>query len=511
MNFIKNNFLFFTVFLTGACVLVIEITATRILSPFYGNNVFTVSSILTVILSALSIGYYFGGVLADKKSSIFLFFIIILYSGVALLLLHTLGLLFLPFFSMKFSVVYGSLVVSMILFFIPSLLLGILSPFAIKLQSKYTNDKKIGTISGRIFFWSTLGSIVGSLLTGFILIPKFGINLIIIGTSALLIILGIIPTVILSNGNRLKYIFIILFLSVFMFTSKLIDDALATGFVYRASTMYHNIFVVKNKFKDRDIRGLMFNNRGMQSAVYLDEKNPTDLVAEYTKYYKLYRIFNPNIKTALIIGGGGYSIPRAMLYELPEIKIDVSEIDGKLYDIAKKYFNLKDDERLNVNSIGGRRFLMMSNKQYDFIYEDVFGASLTIPAHFATKEFFKLVKGHLNNDGVFIVNTVSDLSRDKQSFIFSEIKTFRKVFPNSYFFAVDSMGKNKVQNIMLVGVNNRHKIDFDSTNKFKYGDLFLDSLSQKIIDIGDIDFGEYKILTDDYAPVDYINKAILFK
>ena len=170
-QFIKHNLLSIMVFITGACVLVVEVVATRILSPFYGNTIFTVSSVISVILAALSLGYYVGGRLSDRHPNLRWFFGLITISGVSLLFFHLLGIMLLPFLGKVLSISSGPLISSIFLFFFPAFLLGMLSPYAVKLQSVYFPQQGIGSVSGNIFFWSTLGSIIGSLLTGFVFIP----------------------------------------------------------------------------------------------------------------------------------------------------------------------------------------------------------------------------------------------------------------------------------------------------------------------------------------------------
>jgi len=510
MNFLKRNFLLFVVFLTGASVLIIEVTAVRILSPFYGNTIFTMSSIITIILAALSFGYYIGGKLADKRPSILLFFLIIFLSGCSLLFLHVFGLIILPLVSMRLSILSGPLLSSIFLFLIPSLLLGTLSPFVIKLQSEAFPDRGVGTLSGQIFFWSTLGSITGSLLTGFVFIPNFGVNEIVIVNSILLFALGIVPVAVLDKEKKYIYKIIIpVFLFVlFAMLGKSIGSIWKKNFVYNTDTMYQNISVTEGTWKnDRDIKALAFSGNGIQSAVYLDEKDPTDLVFDYTKYYSLYNIFNPTIKNILVIGGGAYTVPRAFLYDLPEATVDVSEVDTDLYDIAKKYFFLKDDKRLMVSSKDGRRFLQDSTKKYDFIFADAYGSSLSIPSHLATNEFFKLSKSKLNDKGVFVANIIGSLSRQKPSFLFSEIKTFKKTFPNSYFFAVKSTKQINAQNIIFVGLNSNEIFDFNSSDKISFSKYnFSKTLPQKIINMNRFDLSSDAILTDDYVPVDYMNR-----
>jgi len=124
------------VFITGACVLVLEVVATRVLSPYFGNTIYTVSSILGVILAALSLGYYLGGRLADKHPTAAWFYGLILVSGLAVIVLETIIIFILLSLGTSLSLVYGPLAASLILFFLPAWLLGTLSPYAINYSSK---------------------------------------------------------------------------------------------------------------------------------------------------------------------------------------------------------------------------------------------------------------------------------------------------------------------------------------------------------------------------------------
>ena len=128
--FFAKHGLLFVVFVTGACVLVVEIVATRILSPYFGNTIFTVSSVITVILAALSIGYYAGGRLADARPSRVWFFSLIASGGLALLLLQALANVALPALGKALPITTGPLVSSLAFFFLPALIMGMLSPYA---------------------------------------------------------------------------------------------------------------------------------------------------------------------------------------------------------------------------------------------------------------------------------------------------------------------------------------------------------------------------------------------
>src|SRR5258705_395406 len=176
--------------LAGMAVLITEITAIRMLAPFFGNSIFTISSVIGIILAALGLGYYLGGSLADRRPSVAWFFSLIVIAGFSVLLLQFLNAVLLPGIAYKLSLINGPLIVSFLMFFLPALFLAMLSPFAITLLHAREAGKGVGNASGLVFFWSTLGSIAGSLATGFLLIPHWGIGNIIAGTGSGLVLLG---------------------------------------------------------------------------------------------------------------------------------------------------------------------------------------------------------------------------------------------------------------------------------------------------------------------------------
>lgn len=506
-KFLKQNLLPISVFITGACVLIIEVVAMRLLSPHYGNTIFTVSSVISVILAALSIGYYAGGKFADQHPSLQWFFGIILVSGLVVLAIHFLSIIILPILSVSFSLASGPLVSSLLLFLVPALLLGTLSPYAIKLQSIQVPEQGVGSISGKIFFWSTLGSIIGSLLAGFVLIPNFGIDYIFISTGVILFLLGFIPLVTFGFDKKrlMKSVLVILILTgVTIFAAQQIKrDAL-----YSKDGIYEKITIYDSVQGSRPIR-VFQQDRSASGAMFLDSDDPTDLVYEYTKYYSLYKIFKPDVQNVLVIGGGAYAMPKALLAELPNATIDVSEIEPSLFDLSKQYFKVEDNPNLHNYTEDGRRLLRDSDKKYDLIFSDVYYSLFSIPAHFTTQEFFTVAKEKLSNEGVFIANLIGDLSRQQPSLIFSEIKTFQSVFQNSYFFAVETPEKTDSQNIIFVGYNSNKKIDLNAPSILQNPNLIISSLRNKIINLERYDLSPYPILTDNYSPVEYLTAEVL--
>lgn len=505
MNFFKNHSLLFVVFITGAAVLIVEVTAIRILSPYFGNTIFTASSVISVILAALSFGYYFGGRLADKRPSPKWFYGIIFLSGLSIFFLQLLIFLFLPTLGYKFSVVSGPLISAVILFFIPGFLLGILSPFAIKLQKLSQPEAGMGRVIGDVFFWSTFGSIFGSLSAGFILIPHFGVNQIITVTGAALTGLSFFALILLKVNKKILTRLFIISAVLLSFVIWLLLFPSSGKVVYNRDGVYERILIYDDLEKDRPARHLI-QDRSSSGGMFLDSDKH---LHDFTKYYVLYRLLNPSPKEILAIGGGSYTIPKSFLKDVTQANVYAVEIEPSLFDLGKTYFKVPDDKRLKNYIADGRRYLYDSDKKYDVIFSDVYYSFYSVPVHFTTKEFFQIAENKLNREGVFMANLIGSLLEKPPSFIFSEINTFRSVFPNSYFFAVDSPKSREAQNFIFVGYKSDKKINFDDPKLKADSNETIKNLSEKLIDLDDFDLSLHVVLTDNYAPVEYMISRVL--
>ena len=511
MKALQRGLLPAVVFLTGASVLIVEVLAVRVLSPYYGNTIFTVSSVISVILLALSVGYYAGGVLADRRPSLQWFFSIILASGLLLLAFHFLGTLILPAISGRFSIEVGPLVSSALLFLLPALLLGTLSPYAVKLQSVHVPAQGVGSVAGQIFFWSTLGSILGSLLAGFVLIPNFGVDRILIANGVLLSALGFVPLVILGTRGAGLYMALVAFVLLAAapaFTAQPVTEGETV--IYQKDGVYQKITIYEGSYYGRPARFLLLD-RSESGAMFLDSNDQAELVYDYTKYYALYKVFTPRVRNALVLGGGAYSIPKALLTELPDAQVDVAEIEPSFFDLSKRYFRVTESPRLHNYVKDGRRFLQDADKSYDLIFGDVYYSYFSVPPQFTTQEFFALAKSKLSPGGVFIANMIGDLSRRQPSLIMAELKTFQTVFPNSYFFAVEAIDKvNLVQNITLVGYNSDRQVDVGAAEVTSDSNPIVRYLHYRGLDVARrFELSPYPVLTDNYSPVEYLTARVL--
>jgi len=478
--------LLLSVTLAGMAVLIIEITAIRMLAPFFGNSIFTISSVIGIILAALGLGYYLGGSLADRRPSAALFFSLIVVAGFSVLLLQFFNAVLLPRIAYKLSLIDGPLIVSFLMFFLPALFLAMLSPFAIALVHAREAGKGVGNASGLVFFWSTLGSIAGSLATGFLLIPHWGIGNIIAATGSGLVLLGGAG---LLATRKPKILPVGLALLGLVSGIVLRQGATADGAVFAADGLYEKIVIRDIPLRGRTAR-ILLQDLGISGGLVLDDGS---MAFDYTQYFDLYRLFTPELKTALAIGGGAYSVPRSILHDSPRAIVDVAEIDPSLHALALRYFDLPDDARLKNHVIDGRRFLHDTQERYDLIFSDAYRSFISAPPQFATLEFFRLARSRLKEDGVLIANFYGSLAPDARATIYSVFRTMRAAFPQVYVIATAGPASEELQNFIFVGHNASNpdrRVDLRKAAALEWraSDALLDS---------------HPVLTDDFAPLEY--------
>jgi spermidine synthase len=480
--------LLLSVTLAGMAVLIIEITAIRMLAPYFGNSIFTISSVIGIILAALGLGYYLGGSLADRGPSATWFFSLIVIAGFSVLLLQLLNALVLPGIAYKLSLIDGPLIVSFLMFFLPALFLAMLSPFAITLLHAREAGKGVGNASGLVFFWSTLGSIAGSLATGFLLIPHWGIGNIIAGTGSGLVLLGGAG---LLATRKLPKIAPLGLALLGLISGMALGHAGTDGrgVVFAADGLYEKIVIRDIPLRGRTARVLL-QDLSVSGGLVLDDGS---MAFDYTRYFDLYRLFTPELKTALAIGGGAYTVPRSILHDSPRAIVDVAEIDPSLHALALRYFDLPDDARLRNHVTDGRRFLHDTQERYDLIFSDAYRSFISAPPQFATLEFFRLARSRLREDGVLIANFYGSLAPDTRATIYSVLRTMRAAFPQVYVIATVNPASEELQNFIFVGHNAsnpelRADLRKVAALELRAADALLDS---------------YPVLTDDFAPLEY--------
>lgn len=493
-----------TVFICGAAVMCLEILGFRMLPPYFGSSIYVTGSLISIFLLALSLGYYLGGRLADKKPSPKVLGLIIFASGVIVTLL---AYYFRPLCQLIASwgwhIRWGSLLASAMLFVIPATLLGMVSPFAIKLSTLALGD--VGKTAGNLYAISTVGSVVGTLATSFYLIALFRLHVIIMGLGIILFLLGLclLPF-------RPRTLLLLLLLSPLAHAWWLVDLS-SFRVLETKESLYHYILIGE----DKDWLVMQFN-RTIQSGI--SKKDKITSIAPYTDGFHLGLIFVPNAKKVLFIGCGGATGPRQFRRLYPDLQIDIVEIDPDVVKLAKKYFYLEEDEKLKIYVEDGRVFLNRSREKYDIIILDAYFAE-AIPFHLTTKEFMEIVKKHLQPTGVIICNVIGSVSGPKSRYPRSQYKTLRRVFKSVYMFPVvheyekpQAYDREISRNIILVATDGKKlsKAQIVEGAKKLQKDItpYLVSIASALI-TSDIKITDVPLLLDDYAPVDDLIKLAI--
>jgi SAM-dependent methyltransferase len=253
------------------------------------------------------------------------------------------------------------------------------------------------------------------------------------------------------------------------------------------------VFRATDPSTDRPIEALTFDPHSTQSAMFTDSD---ELVFEYTKFYNLIRVLSPGFQRSLMIGGAGYSFPKAYLATYPNASLDVVEIDPKLTEIARRRFRLHDDPRLRIFHEDGRVFLNRADKDlYDVVMMDAFGSLLSVPYQLTTVEAVTQVHRVLTDNGVVVFNLGSAIRGDSSRFLQAEFATYRQVFPIVHLFKVrPERPDDQLQNLIIVACK-RECLPTATGN-----DPYIDSLLARRYTS---DFPlSMPALTDDLAPVD---------
>lgn len=474
------------VFLSGAIGMGLELIAARVLSPYVGSSNVVWTSIIGIILASMSLGYWIGGKKADKNANIDILSKIILTSALftsAIPLLETAIVKQLA--GMVGNLIIAAILCAIIVFSIPSFLLAMVSPFAVKIKSK--EDDEIGTLSGRISSLSTIGSIVGTFLMGFVLIPNIGVSNINIGVTLTLVIMSIISREKKDKKYICSTIILVCIMMVLMLLGKWIFKLSNPNILLDTDSQYSRIWVKEIQTEQGTYKTLQVDT-GLESYINTETG---EMGAKYLRFYDLFEYFNKDAKSTLLIGGAAYTYPIHYLQKYTDKTIDVIEIDDKMTQIAVEQFGLNiNDKRLKVYNQDGRSYLNYSQNKYDTILIDAF-KGLNAPFELTTYEALTNAKNMLNENGIVFTNIIASIEGEDSDFIEYEYATYKAVFDDVKIFFVSNKDRTDKQNLILVGIKGNPEIDETKASEY-----------WQYLDMEVTDFKTDKpIVTDDFAPI----------
>lgn len=526
-------FAYFVTFTASFCIMVIELVAGRILAPYIGQHLYSWTSIIGVCLGGISIGAWLGGWLADKfprRATLGWFLLFAGLLSMAIPILTDTICNWKIYEKGEVSLMWRIVVYTSIIFLPATIVLGMISPMVIKLIIKDLSNA--GSIVGRIYAFSTIGSILGTFATGFFLIEEYGTRTLLYGVGTLLMVMaplagglfysgtkyvgggfvaGLLLQItalallfpqeyaearekILGKINKPAYVDIDEYdpkrpRSLFQ---RLRDAEITRMYeqaLYFKESNYFTLRVITDNHTDsmtqeeRELNYLILDNL---THSHSDVSDPTYLEYEYLRIYEELVGWQLNRKgstkhSELFIGGGGYTMQRFFHHTYKDCQIEVAEIDPKVTYVAETYMGApKNDPRLVTKNEDARLYVLdkqKTNNKYEFIFGDAFN-DLSVPFHLTTLEFDQQLKNLLTPNGLVMSLVIDHVSIGK--FLPSFIATMRKAF-----------GDENVVLILTEAAKDRQKIiDYLKKNELE---KYIEPLSKGLLEdvIKDLDATKY--------------------
>jgi spermidine synthase len=485
------------VFISNVCIMVLELVAGRIIAPYVGVSLYTWTSVIGVILAGISLGNYLGGWLADRWASLRLLGIIFLLGGLsAFIILLAEGLGYqLPG---SWPVVIQIIVLTAALFFLPSTILGAVSPIVAKLAVR--DLKRTGRTVGRIYAAGTVGSIVGTFATGFVLISTFGTHAIVWGVALVLITMGVLFLVGGAASRRQRIGLLLGSIFVIGIGAWGVQQGAWSSNCLR-ETQYFCIKVRDEEHEGEPVRALILDRLVHSYTSLID---PARLIYGYEKIYAeatAHMAERHNPLRTLFIGGGGYTFPKYMEATFPDSELDVVEIDPGVTETAHEQLGLSRDTKIVSHNEDARLYLMRPpTRRYTLIMGDAFN-DYSVPYHLTTHEFNELVHAWLSPGGLYMVNLIDGTRHD---FLRAYVHTLRQTFRHVYV-APTSENWRSSPRMTFVLIATDEALELDKFKPATSGE-FTALTPERVLTEEELqalsDEGPPILLTDQFAPVD---------
>ena len=512
-----TGLIYVVAFVTGAIVMSFEMLGSRYLNPYFGNGIYTWAALISTVLAALTVGYFVGGFIADRLPSAALLGAAVGVASLYLLLLPGFAETVLSFVSDQVADVrLGSLYAALAIMFVPVTLLGVYSPFAIRLVLSTAGHS--GTVSGAVYGVSTAGSIAGTLGTTFFLIPAIGTRAITLTLGAV----GIACALVLIAAQRLSSPHSLAKhakLSTWaLLTCAMAGATLALGGSHargeslfdegvRAQMLAHRsgpIVHLETEYND-----LYISKRGPLLALttrvrdelrfhsIVNLADPDDMPVPYTQTFAAALLYPEKVRRILMVGLGAGSVSTYLARAMPDVAIDVVELDPGVIAAGRKYFGLLETDRVHFIESDGRVYLNRNKGLYDLILLDAFREQ-GVPFHLLTREFYSLVKDRLAPGGAVASNVEDDTKLHAAT-----VATFGAVFPTVDVYRNKDPDEAELILVATTGAKPSAEVLMQRATALQHEYHFRYPMPDRVGErLADVKTDGAKVLTDDFAPVD---------
>ncbi len=504
---LQKTYLYITVFSTGLTALAVELSASRLLGGVFGTSNLVWATIIGLILVYLAAGYLLGGYWADRSPHPQTMYSILAWAALTAGLVPfvarpVLRLAADAFDQLQVGILFGSFTAVLILFCVPVTLMGMISPFALRLA--IGDVQTSGKVSGRLYSVSTLGSFIGTFLPPLVLIPLLGTTQTFLSFSLFLCIVALAGLWI--NGARKRALLLIwmpLLIVILMIQSAGQPIKASQGQIYETESAYNYIQVLEQD----GYRLLRLNEgQGIHSIWH-----PTDL--DYDGPWEQFLaapFFNPDftpqdLRRVAIVGLAAGTLSRQASEVFRPVPIDGFEIDPEIIEVGREFFDM-NQPNLNAIAQDGRWGIARSPQTYDLVAIDAYRPPY-IPWHLTTREFFQEVAGRLSDQGVLAMNVGSDPGDPR--LLDGLVATLQSVFPSVHMMEIPD-----TFNFMLYATKQPTHMEDLYANYVSLAarqdihPLLLESLKRLIVNQVEPRRGG-EVFTDDRSPVEWITNNMV--
>ncbi|MBQ7702902.1 MAG: fused MFS/spermidine synthase [Firmicutes bacterium] len=478
----------------------VELGASRLLAPYFSSSQIVWTIIIGTIMIAMALGNVFGGRWADKNSDPARLYRRILVASVWIsfipfagryIILGITGLLVVTVSTNL--LIWAAFIACIVIFVFPLFLLGTVTPSLVKYTISDLGES--GSVTGRLGAFNTVGSIIGTFLPTFVTIPAVGTAVTFLIFSGILLLIGLIYFIRTKTKKTMAIVMTVLFAIGSVLGNGMSFAFWENGLVYEGESIYNYLQV-----KDTEKSIILSTNVlfGVQS-ISMKSDSLTGMYYDYALAAPV--MAGKDEPQVLILGMGSGTYASQLRKYYPDAEVTGVEIDQKITDLAYEYFGMPGD--INVETYDGRAYLQADDKKYDIIMVDAY-QDITIPFQMSSVEFFGLVRNHLTEDGIMVMNMNMHGSGDIEEN--RDITAYLTATVRSVFSNVETVDVPGTTNRELFASNGVDPLEALNGNRTSVDNDELRSLMAKVSGrmTDAADPGEAYVWTDDKAPVELI-------